>query len=113
MKSIQDIEGHRFISTVNKMDNIPQLLWLETHIPQNQIYFWASDFVSIKEAALNHMGIAPLVNWAIPQDTQLIPLFAPPETWSTKLWLVTHRDIHRTAKVQAFTQFLKKQLKGQ
>ena len=33
----------------------------------------------------------------------------PREEWSAKLWLVTHVDLHRTTKVQAFLSFLKDQ----
>ena len=36
--------------------------------------------------------------------TQVTP---PRPEWSAPLWLVTHVDLHRTAKVQSFLTFLK------
>ena len=27
--------------------------------------------------------------------------------WESRLWLVTHMDLHRTTKVQAFLRYLK------
>jgi len=39
---------------------------------------------------------------------ELIEVTPPREEWSTPLWLVTHMDLHRTTKVQAFLSFLKK-----
>ena len=39
-------------------------------------------------------------------------LFEPQEEWSAPLWLVTHVDLHRTTKVQAFLKFLKEDAKS-
>ena len=36
---------------------------------------------------------------------------ARPE-WDSALWLVTHVDLHRTTKVQAFLNFLKEEAKA-
>jgi DNA-binding transcriptional LysR family regulator len=37
----------------------------------------------------------------------LIEVLPPREEWTSQLWLVTHVDLHRTAKVQAFLAHLK------
>jgi len=37
----------------------------------------------------------------------LVQVLPPREEWSSPLWLVTHVDLHRTPKVQAFLQHLK------
>jgi hypothetical protein len=34
-------------------------------------------------------------------------MLPPLEEWSAKIWLVTHMDLHRTAKVQSFVRHLK------
>jgi len=39
----------------------------------------------------------------------LTEVLAPRDDWSAPLWLVTHMDLHRTTKVQAFLSFLKDQ----
>ena len=41
------------------------------------------------------------------QDPDLIEVFAPRPEWDAPLWLVTHVDLHRTRKVQAFLSVLK------
>ncbi|MGI9389373.1 MAG: LysR family transcriptional regulator, partial [Boseongicola sp.] len=38
--------------------------------------------------------------------------FDPQETWTSPLWLVTHVDLHRTTKVQAFLKYLKEDAKS-
>jgi hypothetical protein len=37
----------------------------------------------------------------------LVPVMAPQEEWDTALWLVTHVDLHRSAKVRALLAHLK------
>ena len=39
-------------------------------------------------------------------------MLPPLEDWTARVWLVTHMDLHRTAKVQSFVRFLKDQVKG-
>jgi len=40
-------------------------------------------------------------------DPNLVQVLPPREDWTSPLWLVTHVDLHRTTKVQAFLKFLK------
>lgn len=108
MKSLQDFKGHRFINSVNKMMNIPPLAWMVNHIPEHQIYYRVSEISTFEQAVQAGIGIAPLAEWNL--DPSLVRLFEPPQDWVYSLWLITHRDVHRTAKVQAFTQYLKQQL---
>jgi hypothetical protein len=37
-------------------------------------------------------------------------MLPPLEEWSAKIWLVTHMDLHRTAKVQSFVRHLKSEV---
>jgi DNA-binding transcriptional LysR family regulator len=37
----------------------------------------------------------------------MVEILPPLEDWRVPLWLVTHVDLHRTAKVQAFLKHLK------
>ena len=41
------------------------------------------------------------------QMTGLVQIAPPQPDWATPLWLVSHVDLHRTAKVQALLAFLK------
>ena len=43
-----------------------------------------------------------------PDMVQIAP---PRPEWYASLWLVSHVDLHRTAKVQAFLKFVKEQAK--
>lgn len=45
------------------------------------------------------------------EDAKRVPhlseVMAPRRDWAIPLWIVTHMDLHRTAKVQAFLKHLK------
>lgn len=45
--------------------------------------------------------------------TDLIEVVAHQDDWQVPLWLVTHVDMHRTAKVQGFLNVLKEQRENQ
>ncbi|OZG70814.1 LysR family transcriptional regulator [Hahella sp. CCB-MM4] len=110
MKSREDIEGHRFVATVTPFNNVPAMAWLNKHVPEDQIYHRSSDFVSMMHAAESGLGIAAISCWLGDRTNQLTRLIEPQEEWESPLWLITHRDIHRTPKVQALTGFLKQRV---
>lgn len=111
MKDLNDIKGHRFIGTIEPYTLVHFMRWMHENVPPEQIYFRFSDFIGFMPAVKAHLGTAPLGCWQANQETDLCPLLPPPEEWKSELWLVTHRDMHRTSKVQAFTQFLKERFK--
>lgn len=110
MKDMNDIRGHRFISPTKNFSNVPFLSWLYQVVPPEQIYYRTTDFNSMLCAVEAGLGIAPIECWTQENRHMLKPLFAPPDAWDTNLWIATHRDVHRTPKLQALTRFLKKAL---
>ncbi|MCG8671809.1 MAG: LysR family transcriptional regulator [Pseudomonadales bacterium] len=110
LKNLQDIDDHRFISTVRTLTNVPAMAWMNKHVPDSQIAFKTVDFIGMKLAAEQGVGIGVLSGWMAKESKALTALIPPPPEWRAKLWLITHRDVHRTSKVQLFTQFLKERL---
>ena len=111
LNSLNETEGHKFVGTINPLNNIASQRWMNETVDKSQVVFRGSDFNLLGDAVENGLGIAPLncqIAKSNPRLLQLIP--APPE-WAYKLWLVTHRDIHRSPKVQAFTKTLKQMVK--
>jgi len=110
LKSLQDIEGHRFISAVEDMPFIPYIDWVSRSVPEAQVVFRCNEFGPFEEAARCGVGIAALHCWSGENNPDLRRMLPPPESWHTDLWLVTHRDMHRTRKVQLFLDWIKKAL---
>ncbi len=71
-----------------------------------------TSLVTMSEAVQSGAGIGFMARWEAARHPELVEVMDPLPEWSGKLWLVTHVDLHRTTKVQAFLQFLKEQSKS-
>ncbi len=107
MEKREEVAGHRFIGSITPYNNVSAMAWLNKHVPDEQVYHRGSDFISMMHAAEVGLGIVPLSCWLGDSSQKLVKMLDPPEDWDSPVWLVTHRDIHRTPKVQALSQFLK------
>ena len=111
LSNLDSIEGHQFISFIKPRDNISCIRWIRENVPETQVVFKASDFSIMADAAENGLGMVPLDTRVAAYRPSLIQMILPPLEWSSRVWLVTHRDIHRSPKVQAFTTILKEKCK--
>ena len=107
LKGLDQLAGHRFIGTIEDMPFIPYIDWVARNVPEEQVVFRCNEFGPFEEAAQRGVGIAPLQCWSGETNPALQRLLPPPQEWQTDLWLVTHRDMHRTRKVQLFLEWLK------
>ena len=107
---LDDLEGHRFVGNVDAEARAPYYQWLAAHVAHSQIVFRAGDFQIASAAVRAGIGLGFMADGAEAQIPELVKVAGPEEAWGTSLWLVTHMDLHRTAKVQAIAQFLKERL---
>ena len=108
----EDLSRHSFVTTDNLESRAPFMQWLMSRVEQKQIAFRASDARAIRDAIVAGAGIGFVSCWEAERFPTLQQLFAPHDDWSAPLWLVTHVDLHRTTKVQAFLSFLKEDAKN-
>lgn len=109
MPTEDDLPTHDFVGADDEQARAPGMRWIASNIPRERVVFRGVDDQSLYEAlrAGVGLGFSP-VEEAGPDLVQVLP---PREEWRAHLWLVTHVDLHRTAKVQALTQHLKTRLK--
>ncbi|MBF9043474.1 LysR family transcriptional regulator [Rhodobacterales bacterium HKCCE4037] len=106
-----NVAAHRFVGTTEETPRAPFFRWLHETVPGSAIYFRASSMVAAKEAVLAGIGIGFVASWDLDRTDDLIEMLPPLEDWTAKIWLVTHMDLHRTAKVQSFVRHLKSEVK--
>ena len=107
---LDDLACHRFVGNVDAEARAPYYQWLAAHVAPSQIVFRAGDFQIASAAVRAGIGLGFMADGAEAQIPELVKVAGPEEAWGTSLWLVTHMDLHRTAKVQAIAQFLKERL---
>ncbi|MDU8927573.1 LysR family transcriptional regulator [Alisedimentitalea sp. MJ-SS2] len=110
-KDGKDLEGHRFVSTENSASRAPYAVWLREQVPPEAIVFRTDDFRAQEQAVLAGAGLGFLPAEDVRDNPDLIEVLPPRDKWRGPLWLVTHMDLHRTAKVQALVQFLKEHVR--
>jgi DNA-binding transcriptional LysR family regulator len=81
--------------------------WFEATIPSARICMRADSFITIKIAAENDMGAALLPCFVGDESNLLTRIDAPTHELTTGLWVLTHPDLIRSARVQAFINHIR------
>ena len=106
-ESIEAFKDHRFIGFDDADHPAPFSRWLANIVPNANYTYRASDERAQLDAVLAGAGISFVLGTLLAQCPTLKPVMSPQPEWTTKMWLVTHVDLHRTMKVQTFLSFVK------
>ena len=107
-----ELARHRFVSADEEASRAPVVRWMKENLPPEAVVFRASEAAAVEMAVRAGAGIGFIAEWKLAHCPELVPLLEPREEWAVPLWLVTHVDLHRTAKVQAITRFLKEEARA-
>ncbi|WP_435256469.1 LysR family transcriptional regulator [Thioclava sp. FR2] len=111
-KDESEFDKHSFICVDNEATRAPFYRWLMAQVPPERITFRSTEPAALDEAVRLGAGIGFMSAFKAEGDPNLVEILAPRPEWEAQLWLVTHVDLHRTRKVQAFLQHLKDAAKG-
>lgn len=110
-KDTADLVNHWFVGPDGTDSRAPFFRWLLDLVPHERIIFRASEERPRREAILAGAGIGFVTMWELAQNPELTEVMPGQDDWNGALWLVTHVDLHRTPKVQAFLTYLKARAK--
>ena len=96
------LDGHAFIGSVGEPSPLPFKGWMDAHIPSSALALTTTDQQVVYSAICDGMGIGFVAEHRAAGQRDLVEIIPPSDAWSSALWIVTHVDLHRTAKVQAF-----------
>ncbi|MFV2003393.1 MAG: LysR family transcriptional regulator [Paracoccaceae bacterium] len=108
-ESLADLAQHRFVGGVNETARAPFLRWLMQQVPAQNIVYRASEDEAMEAAVRAGVGIGFIAAGCSAGNEKLVDILAPDPAWQSTLWLVSHVDLHRTAKVQAILAHLKQE----
>lgn len=106
-KDESDFAGHRFVCADNEASRAPFYRWLRAHVPDSAITFRGTEPAALIEAVEQGAGIGFVSAYKAATNPNLVEVLPPRPEWEAPLWVVTHVDLHRTRKVQAFLAHLK------
>ncbi len=102
-----DLPSHDFVGPEDAESRAPFARWLRERVPPERVVFRATDLRIMREAIVAGAGLGFVSCWEAPSWPGLRRVLEPADDWMPALWLVTHVDLHRTTKVQAFLSALK------
>jgi DNA-binding transcriptional LysR family regulator len=106
-ESPADFSRHRWVSHDNESFGAPWHRWLRERVPASAIAFRATENEVMEDAVAAGVGLGFIGSWRRGRLPGLVEIMPPIDDWQVRLWLVTHVDLHRTSKVQAFLKFMK------
>ena len=105
---LAELSGHRFVAPFPERAYPPYQHWIAKHVPEDCIFF-RSGSRQVRDFAICHgIGIGFIDDLHAPLLKDLVEILPPDDSMMINLWTVTHVDIHRTAKVQAFLEHLRR-----
>ncbi|MEM9670075.1 MAG: LysR family transcriptional regulator [Pseudomonadota bacterium] len=81
--------------------------WIEENIPVDQIVLTSATTSGANDAVLSGLGAGFLPCFYGRRIDSLIEVMPPAPDWVVPIWVVTHVDLHRSAKVQSFLSLIK------
>ncbi len=102
---------HRFVCTDTETTRAPFYRWLRATVQPEQIAYAATEPAALEAAVRMGAGIGFIMAFRAADDPDLVEVLPPRPEWEAPLRIVTHVDLHRTRKVQAFLSHLKEAAK--
>lgn len=98
--------GHVWLGGDEMLLNSPVTKWMQRHVPDAQIGFRADSFVALKHATQAGLGLAVLPCCLADGDPSLKRLQAPAVDLEVGLWVLTHEDLMKAARIRAFVDYM-------
>ena len=105
------IDEHRWLLPEASLSAFPSFDWVRHQYPKVRVVLSSNTLPALYDACAQGLGIAPLPCFLADPDQNLRRLMLPPKEMETELWLLTHPDLRRTARVRAFMDFLSDAIK--
>jgi DNA-binding transcriptional LysR family regulator len=107
---VAEFGDHHFVGTNVENPRAPALKWLVDHVPRKAMAF-TSNHIPINNRAV-HLGngIGFLTAVEAEQNDEIVEIMPAQAEWLTRSWALTHVDLHRSPKVQAFLKIMKEHL---
>ena len=105
-QTTDDFASHSFVGYANPKFQSPFNVWMRNNIPESSIIFQSNSSLVLEDAILSGTGIGFSAAYRANQHSNLIEIWPHQNEWDIQPWLITHVDLHHTAKVQVFLKFL-------
>lgn len=99
------LADHAWIGPDDSLANSSVARWMRTKVPDSEVVLRADSLLAMRQAADAGLGVAALPCYLGDIAPGLVCIRRPIAEMETALWVLTHEDLRRTARVRAFTEF--------
>ena len=99
------LAGHDWLAPDESLAHLRSARWLRTNVPAERIVLSGNSLIALRAAARAGLGVAPLPCYLGDTDPMLERVTPPLPEMVASLWLITHPDLRRVARIRAFLDF--------
>jgi DNA-binding transcriptional LysR family regulator len=107
-RKIDDLSGHQWVGPDDSLADTSVAQWMRSELPESEVVLRADSLLAMREAARAGLGLAALPCYLGDTSSGLVCVHRPIAAMQTMLWILTHEDLRRTARIRAFTEFAAK-----
>jgi DNA-binding transcriptional LysR family regulator len=101
-----DLKNHSLIGFDEGLANVPGAIWLRDHGLEDRVVLRTNSIPSALSAAVSAIGLALLPSVAACDEGAVVRVLDDVVIDRRPMWLVTHPDVARTARVRVVMDFL-------
>ncbi len=102
----QAFENNTWLLPDDSLAQLPIIKWLDRNYPNAILGLRCNTLLGLYEAVIQGFGVAALPCFLGDADTRLKRILPLTAELNTELWLLTHPDLRRTARVRVLMDFL-------
>ena len=106
------LDAYEWLGFDGQMTRLTQARWIAQHIPESRIRLRFDTFAPLRLAMASHLGCAALPCFSCDDDPEVERIPGTLMMTDVSLWVLTHPDLRRSARVRAFLQFFGTRLAG-
>jgi DNA-binding transcriptional LysR family regulator len=103
---LAELARHPFVAPDDSLSATAAARWIASALPDAAIAARADSFVTLAAIAEAGLGLAALPCYLGDRSEKLARLSQPIEAMRTGLWLLTHEQLRRTARIRAVLEFV-------
>ncbi len=87
--------------------------WMDRYVPQARVVCRANTASAMVEAVRAGIGLGHLSCYGVDTDPDFVRIYPADENFNLGIWLLTHPDLRKTARIRTFMKFLDAEMTAQ
>ena len=113
LRKPSDLARHIIVCGDDSLAHLPATRWVHAHAPDTAVVYRSNSMITQLSAVKAGFGLAVLPCFLADPEPTLVRVLPPDPSFTSGLWLLTHRDLRDTARIRAFIDFIAQSVRAQ